>query len=405
LPIIEPRVAAGPRPGTNGAVSPEVRALLLTSAGPEVDEEVRALLSGKIDEALLLRLALRERAEAALQSRMSDLGIDPGAGEFRDLLRRHVMISAFRQQHLHARLQDAVALLHEAGFRVMLLKGAALGTTVYQSFGDRPMGDADLLLPAAEARPAFELLRARGWCLESPPEQAAFYDGHHHLPPLCDPDQRSAVLEVHTNLFQDWHPFRIPLDEVWQGAQSAHLGATEVWVPGPHHALLHVCTHFAWSHVARKGSWRAFRDLRALLAHGALDWPSFCRDARQARAVTCCYWTLRLAAQFARLPVPETVWPDLRPPGSEALRNRLEAHLAVNVLPGNNACPSVRVWKVAWEMAIRPQWSGHGAVRPWDAPFRLVGGGSRPDGMARTICSHARRLGAWRRYASAVLTG
>ncbi len=404
MPTTEQDVAAGPRPGTDGAVSLEARTLLLTAAGSEVDDELRALLSGRIDGQLLLRLALRERAVVALDSRMSGLGIDPGDGEFRDLLRRHAMISAFRQQYLHARLREAVWVLHEAGFRVMLLKGAALGTTVYPSFGDRPMGDADLLLHAAEARPAFELLRARGWCLEQPPEQEAFYEGHHHLPPLCDPVQRSAVLEIHTNLFQEWHPFRIPLDEVWEGAARTNIGSTPVSVPGPHHALLHVCTHFAWSHQARKGSWRAFRDLHALLDHGAVDWASLCREARQARAATCCYWTLRLAARLGRLPVPDHVWPELRPPGSEALRHRVEAHLTVNLFPGDNACPSVRVGKRVWEMAIRPRWSGHGAVRPWDEPFRVGGEGSAPEGVARALRSHVRRLGAWRRYASAVLT-
>jgi hypothetical protein len=311
------------------------------------------------------------------------------------------MIASFRQQYLERALHTVLEVISDAGHEAMLLKGAALGLTVYDAFDERPMGDVDLLLGEAEARAAYALLRGRGWRPECPSEQERFYEQHHHLAPLQDPDYDDAVIELHTHIVHDGSPFDISVAALWEHSRVVHVGRAAVRVPSVEHALLHLCVHFAWSHQICKGAWRTFRDLHALHDRETIDWDGFCSIARGTRAATCGYWTLRLAAGHAALPVPAEVLHALRPPGSESLLRRLDNHFAANLLPGDRACPSVRLHRWLWAAGIRPARSGHGRARPWDEPLRDPH--STPHGPSRALVSHARRFRAWRRYLGALL--
>ena len=63
----------------------------------------------------------------------------------------------------------------------MLLKGAALAITVYDSIGLRPMGDLDLLVPEERLAEAVARLKALGY-VQPHPDMAAGFNalfGHH----------------------------------------------------------------------------------------------------------------------------------------------------------------------------------------------------------------------------------
>jgi hypothetical protein len=207
------------------------------------------------------------------------------------------------------------------------------------------------------------------------------------------------VLEVHRDLFPAWSPARMPLPELWEHARVNNWRGRPVHLPAVTHILLHICIHFAWSHMMALGAWRTFSDLHAIIRRERIDWEEFCAIAVRAQAATCCFWTLRLAASLGAAPVPTEVLETLRPPGSDFVLNRLERHLGVNLLPGDRVCPSTLLFHRMWEAAIRPGWSGHGARRPWhqNPPTQ----GPRPS-RSRRGRAHFRRLAAWRRYLAAV---
>jgi hypothetical protein len=384
-------------------IAPEARVLFLTAAGEEYDDELRRLLATSLNWSFLLHLALTERAAPVVWRRLSRLGVTDLDETLVDVLRRTSMVAGFRQEYLEGRLAATLDVLGKAGFPVLLLKGAALGLSAYASFRDRPMGDIDLLLPAEQAGDAFALLLRSGWERAVPADQQRFYDGHHHMAPLRDPRYADAVLEVHTQLFPSWSPLELSLDDLWAGARRVQWRGTEARVPSAEHALLHLCTHFAWSHMAASGAWRAFSDLHALQRHGGIEWDTFCELARQSRAASCCFWTLHLASRYAGVAIPDSVLSALRPSGSRRTLRLIERHLATNLLAGERACPSVRVLNTMWEAAIRPRRSGHGAVRPWHEAPRQPPSARRP-GVTR-LQAHLRKLTAWRRYLVTVLSG
>ena len=380
------------------SLSPEARLVLLTAGGPANDDALAALLAGPLDWGRAAALAAAENALAPVWERVSATAGDAAQEEARPHFQRGAWVAEFRQGWLEQRLDAALALLAEAGIEAVLLKGAALARGVHAEFSSRPMRDLDLLVRPADAWRAQRLFLAAGWraddCGEGAEER---YRGHHHLPTLVDGRGTELGLELHTGLFPDGHPFRLEASDVW--ARSVPLGGG-ARIPSPEDLVIHLSLHFAWSHQAGSGAWRCFRDLAALVGEGGVHWSALVELARDARAASCCYWTLRLARAAALVPVPGGVLAELRPRGSDARLGVLERHFLAGLLPDGRACPSVRVARSAWTAALQPEREGHGAARPWTFE-RAPGDGSGPGAMRRAA-RRLRDVDAWRRYGRAL---
>ena len=199
-----------------------------------------------------------------------------------------------------------------------------------------------------------------------------FYEGHHHLPPLVDGQGTKTTLELHTSLFFEGHPFALTSDDIRDRAEKVTVHGRTVLVPSVHDQLLHLCLHFAWSHMMATGAWRAFRDLDALLRTERVDWKEFTKLAKETRGGSACYWTFRLARTLAGISVPVWVERALAPPEPEFALRRLEQHFTYDLLPTENISPSLWLTYTMWRAGLRPRWSGHGRVRPWDRADELL---------------------------------
>ncbi|HEY9449458.1 MAG TPA: nucleotidyltransferase family protein, partial [Gemmatimonadaceae bacterium] len=401
-------------------LSPEAELLLLTAGSTAVTgpggpghsptstsaraRRIGELLRGELDWEKLGWLAERERAAPVLWSQLQSMDGLPG-----DLppqaahLQRLAMVSEFRMMHLEQRLAESLAALSHAGIEVMLLKGAALALTVYGSFVRRPMVDVDMLVHEEEAKRARDVLVEAGWVSSEVEEFEGFYSGHHHLPALVDGRGLEVQLEVHTGLFFEGNPFNFPVADLWRRAVPVTVRGRRAYVPSTTDQLLHLCLHFAWSHMMNTGAWRTFRDLRALLDAGDVRWDDFVALARQSRGASCCYWTLRLARDLVGVEVPEAVLEQLRPPLSRSTLERVERHFVYHLLPTEALCPSVFMARTMWRLGVRPRWSGHGRVRPWDRNEELLIGGLRPDSLTRRALDQLRNVKGWTRYVRSVL--
>ncbi len=297
-------------------------------------------------------------------------------------------------------LREVLRQLAADGIRVMLLKGAALATTVYGSFQKRPMGDFDILVPAADADRAWQLMRAAGWSLELEGGDQ-FYENHHHLPALLDPKGLKLVLEIHRAMLPPTGPFNLDGPALWGDARRVTLGSAEAWVPSDCHQLLHLSVHFAWSNMFG-GVGRTVRDVAAILGGGILDWDRFVALAEQTRAGTCAYWTLAISHTLTGTPVPPEVLSRLRPRQPAVVLGALErAYVTIGLF---GACPSVLATKLLWEAGLQPGRSGHGASRPWQAnelfgkTFHLPG----PSGVKERVGQQLRSGRRWWRFVKAL---
>lgn len=385
---------------------PEGRLLMLAAGPKENDALIAELLAREsIDWPRLFALAEIERASAVLWDRLRnfrDLSISPTSLE---VFERRTLVGEFTAKVLESRLGDTLLVLRQAGIASVLLKGAALATTVFRGFADRPMGDVDILIEERRVEESWRLARRTGWIWDETAHPLSNYVGHHHLPPLVGPAGMDVKLEIHAALFVHGHPFAIKRDDLVHLGQTVRVGAGEAIAPDPENLLLHAAMHFAWSHMMSFGYWRAIRDVRALVPHIG-DWDEFLVRSERNRANSVCFWTLHLARALCGAAVPQEVTKRLGRGFSERRIKTLSSHFAGDALPGPNACPSAALRRWMWEQAIEPRAQGHGKIRPWTLDDSLMEGGNgngeiRPGLIGRSF-RHFGRLGEWTRYLRSV---
>jgi hypothetical protein len=373
MPIIDPSIGAEAR-------------LVFLCAGPRSnDAEIARIAGGPVQWARVTRLAVAARAVPVVARRVRTAlggGLPSAAAD----IGRLAMVEEFELQRMDERLDETIAAFEAAGIRTVLLKGAALARSVYESIVDRPMLDLDVLVTAAETEAARAAARSAGWVWKHDLRYAPFFSTHHHLPPLRDARGTRALLELHTGLFPAGHPFALDADALASRGVPAR-GAREILIPSAEDHVVYLCGHWVWSHMMNGGAWRALRDVAAMTERGGLDWELCERRARTARATTCVYWTLRLARRLAGVTVPAAALQAMEPPTPGFALDRLERYFAWQIAEGR-ACPSVRLGELLWSAALRPEWSGHGSARPWKNPELSIW---VTDGMAAPR-STARRL-------------
>ena len=366
-------------------LSPEAQLLLLTAAVSPSDASLRHALSGGIDWEILSALARHEKATPVVLRQLGRVGAGAENSQYEEL-RQLATILAMEMLQLEQLLYETMDLLAQHEIEAVLLKGAGLAYTAYSSFADRPMGDLDVLVRPQDAGRAWTLLQERGWTPRRKDGDPAGYAAHHHLAPLCRESERFR-LEIHTEVLPGEHPFRFSTDALWLGAQSITVNGRVMTVPNPLHQLWHACVHFAWSHGMQWGAWRTLRDSAAIIQRGKFDWTDFVGLARETRAATCCFWTLRLTQRLTGAAVPDDVLNSLRPPYPEFIIERLERHFISGLFPSEDRCPSVWLTRRLWEAGVSPRWCRHGAARPWQVSKRwLVASGratsEQPGGRA-----------------------
>lgn len=375
--------------------------LLATAGGPGMDDRIRALAGSVVDWTRFLQLAAQERSESVVSRRLASLGVALPPAVDREL-KTTALRADVRMARLSQRLDETLVAYQQAGIPVMLLKGAALGKTVYGYIPLRPMLDLDVLVPVPQGEQALQVAVEQGWAHTDLSQLTEFYREHHHLPPLVDARSRLFNLELHTGLMASGHPFAWPVEELWANAVTLPDGRAQV--PSVTDLMLHNVVHFAWSHMMRFGPWRAFRDLEAMLPR--VDWDAFIVAARKRKAASAAYWTFALARQYAGVAVPAEVEKSLAPPLVVGSRGPLLRHFAQQWFPAELSCPSRRLELTLWSLAIRPKLSGHGPGRPWSRDQLLIDRlHEPPETFGRKLLRHIATGGRYTRYLSRIALG
>jgi Uncharacterised nucleotidyltransferase len=381
----------------------EVQILLLTAGGSGNDAALSRLLSEDVDWGELLVALEWERAVPVAWWRLKQLGASatsPGGAALERLSR----VTEFRALALEDRLRRTLSGLQQAGIPAILLKGAGIALTAYPSFTERPMGDIDLLVSPHHARRAWDMALAQGWVWDDYTYPEGHYQAHHHLPPLFDGARTGARLELHTALSLNSHPFAMSFEDA-QAASRAIPG----WEDGrtrvldTEHMLIHIAVHFAWAHLASFGIWRLARDMDALARSGP-DWKRVVAIAGQYRAEPALYWSLRLASALSGVDVaPPGVLEAIAPDRSGWLLAMLERHLAMHVVSRITPCPSEKLRRLMWSLALSPARTATSAARPWDSePSRLPAVYNGEMGVLNRVRSQWSHARDWRRYLQAL---
>lgn len=391
---------------TRAQLRPETKLLFLTAWGPTADASIVEIAPRIRNWSWFIAVAELERATRVAWDRFVALGVQPGPQASGLQFEQLATIAAFRGEHLRARLHETLEVLAGEGIHVVLLKGAALASTVYRSFIERPMGDLDLLVAPEDAQRAHQVVQRAGWTWDEATFPFSRYAGHHHLPPLDDSAGTGVRLELHTGIAIDGHPFSLDLATLRARGRTLQVGSTTTTVPCTEHLLLHEAVHFAWSHVLSFGSWRTARDVQLMSRAGTLDWEAFIDEARRHRAESCAYWTLALSRLLAGAEVPDGVLLRTKPPLGSLAQRILERHFIYHLLPIEEEWPSQRLRRSMWEKAIQPERYGHGSRRPWEfddrGPEPAMPSPAEINGPPPPPPDRLARLGRWARYVRAL---
>jgi len=225
-----------------------------------------------------------------------------------------------RNTLLYQELASILEALSDAEIPVVVLKGAALASTLYPSIGLRPMGDIDLLVPQARLPEALACLKALGYSELIPAMAPGLnrivgrhvgLDGGRDIP---------LHVEVHWTLAAGEHDRHAPSmawfwrqTEEWKlegggwKGESILRSPSSVFQLTPTAHLLYLAAHLALQHGVAQAQPIWFYDLDLLVRRQGdrLDWDELLRRAQEFRWAAALHAALQGAQDRFGTPLPQ----------------------------------------------------------------------------------------------------
>lgn len=233
---------------------------------------------------------------------------NPALPTLKGLYRR----SWFETTRLLHLAKPSLAALIQAGYPVLLLKGAALTLRYYHDKGARFFSDVDLLVPEAQAFNALELLTHLGWRGVPSDLSERDYLERFHAVGLTHPS--GGQIDLHRYLLHQNMAHGIDLP-VWEHATPLDFEGLRVHSLCPADELLHSCWH-GLRHGLRNNSvwfigWIA--DAGIILNHAGteIDWDHLLCEARRRQGALLLSNGLTFLAEEYGMDIPKTVLTEL----------------------------------------------------------------------------------------------
>jgi hypothetical protein len=207
-----------------------------------------------------------------------------------------------RNRILFRNMAALLRLLHAAGIRTLLLKGAPLVLLNYKDYGLRPMFDFDVLVGTEDALSAFNLLKSSGW-----------------TPYPLDTLSESVIALKHAASFKDsrgrecdlhWHVLPECCQpgadrDFWERAAPIEIEGVPTLALDPADHLLHVCAHgVKWNELPPL---RWIADAMAIVKSSEVNWQRVIAQAQKRRLVQPIKEALGYLRENWGAPIPSEV--------------------------------------------------------------------------------------------------
>ncbi len=228
----------------------------------------------------------------------------------------------------------------------ILLKGAALASTVYEDIALRPMCDLDLLIRRAELPAWKDCLHRLGYEPSSPEMAKGLAEAvHYQLAYRGGPDG-DVVIELHWNLVAGDADWRAP-DVDWFWRQSEPWpGIEDLGCPGalqltPLANVLYLSAHAMLQHGGARARLVWLYDIHQVVARSAdaMNWQDVIDKARAFRWDAAVARALERCHELFKTVVPESVVDELR--RSACPEAEAHVHAKANIEPSRAAL----VWR------------------------------------------------------------
>jgi hypothetical protein len=278
-------------------------------------------------------------------------------------------------------LAELLRAMRAAGIGCIVLRGAALAETLYDSPAHRPRTDLDLLVNETDVDAALAVVEGLGFrALPEHPQLLLRGDGtllDLHIDPL-DMDRIRA--------WADMTPLRT--EDFFAEAAPGRLAGEEALLVADRLLMPWLCFH-AMKHSFERLIWLWDIALLARRVEKREAWPEVLEGARRWRLERPCFYALAYARAHLGAPVPEAVLEVLRPRmgwRERALFGRVMAHETVPFLAERlfaRMMPDARSRAAFWWETIVPR---------EDVRRQIAGG----EGCGRCRFIRKRLAQAWR---------
>jgi hypothetical protein len=212
-------------------------------------------------------------------------------------------------------LAHILKILSAAEVPVILLKGAALGLTVYTEFGDRYMGDVDLLIREEDLFKARTALVNADYEIISEPEVPFNPFKSAFTGELQFTQDGLVIIDLHWKLISiEWLDRLIQIDHaaLWEAATPIDVEGIPALQLSKIDMINHLCLHLVIHHFAHP---TGYKDILQILQQDAsFPWNAFVDRVAQFKMRTCCYFPLAAIALAREEVVPARVLQAIRPP-------------------------------------------------------------------------------------------
>ena len=217
---------------------------------------------------------------------------------------------------------DRVAeLLAKNHITLVALKNSGITRGLYPFYGSCPMGDLDVLVRKSDFRKAHEVLVESGYQLKfrSPLEEENIDKAEQG-----GGAEYAAILPNGDNLWFElqWRPIAgrwIRHDQEPSGDElmdrSIEINGSLVRLLAPEDNLLQVCLHTAKHSYVRAPGFRLHTDVDRVVRSCSIDWLLFIQRVKQLQVKTPVFFSLALASDLLKTPIPEGVLSQLKPSG------------------------------------------------------------------------------------------
>lgn len=213
-------------------------------------------------------------------------------------------------------LQAMAAAFGTHGLPLVLLKGAALGQTVYGKLAQRTMSDIDIWLQAEDMPAAAQLLAALGYRTSLKDERPfALQQLAQGEIRFVRPGWEMGLVETHWSPFSGWWLRRVAkvddaaiwsrLERLGEAAHVYHLAAEDM--------VIHLAVHTAVNHQFGMAALRSLMDVALTAQKRGVNWSIVAQRARAWRVGTAVYAFLQLLDQLIGVAGVEIALTELRP--------------------------------------------------------------------------------------------
>ncbi|MGB9736213.1 MAG: nucleotidyltransferase family protein [bacterium] len=226
-----------------------LRRLLLDVCAPVKSEEGIKQIKHKlhkVNPASIMKLATIEFLAPLLYYQLKSLSLE-GYEPIMPRLKDSYLRNTARNLLLLKQIKLLKRQAEKEGIKIVLLKGAALSTTIYNEIGLRPMTDVDILVEQQDIERIRSMMQYNNMHpLFNDINQNWLYSIKSHIMPYQS-DDNILSLEVHTRLFDDRFIHFKEIDP-FDKLHTAHWDNESFFTPEPYIAFIYMLYHTVIHH-------------------------------------------------------------------------------------------------------------------------------------------------------------